>query len=75
MGWPSRPQRPPWQPPDWQTPWLLEHIEPEPTQTLVLLSQHPPLAQAPPWQHGWPGPPQAVHWLLLLAHARPDAVQ
>ena len=52
MGWPSRPQVPPWQPPDWQVPWLLEHIEPAPTQTLVLLSQQPPEPHTPPWQHG-----------------------
>lgn len=37
-------------------------------------SQQPPSAQSDPSQQGWPGPPQAAHWPLLL-QARPEAVQ
>ena len=74
-GWPSRPQVPDWQPPAVHVPWLLEHIEPAATHSLLLLSQQPPAAQPPPAQHGWPGPPHAVHWLFCGPQVRPPLVQ
>jgi hypothetical protein len=72
-GWPSRPQPP--QPPLVHSPVSLgQPASPAPPMhSPLLLLQHPPPAHAWPGQHGWPGPPHALH--MLLAQVRPEAVQ
>jgi hypothetical protein len=69
--WPSRPQPP--QPLLVQKPLSGGQPASAPMQACVLPLQQPPPAHVVPGQHGWPGAPHGLHW--LLAHVRPEAVQ